>query len=163
MILKCEPQDFHEIFEIINDGASAYKGVIPADRWQDPYMTEEELKTQVEEGVEFFKYAEQGKTYGVMGIQHKGDVTLIRHAYVRTVERNKGIGSRLLHHLCMVATTPILIGTWTDAAWAIRFYIKHGFRLLEKEETVDLLKKYWRISERQIEASVVLASEDWGK
>ncbi len=161
MILKCEPQDFHEIYEIINDGASAYKGVIPDDRWQEPYMPEDELSRQIQEGVEFWKYSENGKIYGVMGIQDRGDVTLIRHAYVRKAERKKVIGSRLLYHLCTVAPTPILIGTWKDATWAIRFYEKHGFRLLDGHETVRLLKKYWKIPDRQIETSVVLASKDW--
>src|SRR5215216_5911120 len=117
MINKCEPKDFQDIYEIINDAATAYRGVIPVDRWHEPYMTEEELKKQIAEGVEFWGYQEDGKIIGVMGIQFKGDVTLIRHAYVRTVKRNKGIGSRLLEHLRSIATTPVLIGTWTDASW----------------------------------------------
>jgi N-acetylglutamate synthase-like GNAT family acetyltransferase len=161
MILKCEQSDFNDILDIINDGASAYKGVIPDDRWHDPYMSEEELNTQLEEGVEFWKYLDNGTVMGVMGIQDREEVTLIRHAYVRTMERNKGIGSKLLTHLCTIAPTPVLIGTWKDAAWAIKFYLKHGFRLLDKEETETVLKKYWNISHRQIETSVVLASADW--
>lgn len=158
MICKCEEKDFNEIYEIINDAATAYRGVIPTDRWHEPYMTEEELKRQIDEGVEFWNYSEDGKIIGVMGIQFKGDVTLIRHAYVRTLERNKGIGSKLLGHLCAMSTTPILIGTWADANWAIIFYQKHGFRLLQKEEKDDLLRKYWTIPERQVNTSVVLAS-----
>jgi GNAT superfamily N-acetyltransferase len=161
MVLKCEQSDFQDILDIINDGASAYKGVIPADRWHDPYMPEEELKIQIDEGVGFWKNLDNGVITGVMGIQDRQGVTLIRHAYVRTTERNKGIGSKLITHLCTIAPTPILVGTWKDASWAIRFYEKHGFRLLEKNETVAVLKKYWNISHRQIETSVVLASADW--
>lgn len=161
MILKCEQSDFSDILDIINDGASAYKGVIPDDRWQDPYMSEEELKVQIEEGVQFWKFMDNGTVIGVMGIQDRQEVTLIRHAYVRTSERNKGIGARLLMHLYTIALTPVLIGTWKDASWAIRFYEKHGFRLLDKEETETVLKKYWNISHRQIETSVVLASADY--
>jgi N-acetylglutamate synthase-like GNAT family acetyltransferase len=161
MIFKCEQKDFNEIYEIINDAASAYRGVIPADRWHEPYMTEDELKRQIDEGVQFWSYIEDEKIIGVMGIQFKKDVTLIRHAYVRTIKRKKGIGSMLLEHLCTISATPILIGTWTDAKWAIKFYQKHGFRLLPKEEKNNLLRKYWTIPVRQIEASVVLASSNW--
>jgi len=161
MIFKCEKRDFNEIYEIINDGAMAYRGVIPADRWHEPYMTEEELGNQINEGVQFWGFKEDEQITGVMGIQSKPDVTLIRHAYVRTVHRNKGIGSRLLKHLLALATTPVLIGTWSDAKWAIEFYQKHGFRMLPSEEKNNLLRKYWAIPARQIETSVVLAGPDW--
>jgi N-acetylglutamate synthase-like GNAT family acetyltransferase len=161
MIAKCQPEDFAEIYGIINDAATAYRGVIPADRWQEPYMTEEELRRQMDEGVEFWSYTEAGTIVGVMGIQPMEDVTLIRHAYVRTAKRNKGIGSKLLEHLRGLTTMPILIGTWADAKWAIEFYQKHGFVLLSKEEKDLVLRKYWRIPDRQIETSVVLASPDW--
>ena len=161
MISKCEQRDFNEIYEIINDATTASRGVIPADRWHEPYMTEEELKRQIDEGVQFWSYTEDEEIIGVMGIQFKGDVTLIRHAYVRTAKRNKGIGSKLLEHLYATSTTPVLIGTWADAKWAIEFYQKHGFRLLATEEKNNLLRKYWTIPDRQIEASVVLASADW--
>src|SRR5206468_2938931 len=127
MISRCDENDFAIIYQVINDGAFAYRGIIPADRWHEPYMSCEELKTQINEGVEFWKYSEDGQVLGVMGIQFKGDVTLIRHAYVRARERKKGIGGRLLQHLCTSATTPILIGTWAAATWAICFYQKHGF------------------------------------
>lgn len=160
MILSCEPKHFDEIYEIINDAATAYKGIIPEDRWHEPYMTKAELQKQIDEGVEFWGYTENGKMTGVMGIQFKGDVTLIRHAYVRTTERNKGIGGKLLAHLHAKTTTPVLIGTWEDATWAIEFYKKHGFRLLSTEEKNNLLRKYWSIPERQVETSVVLASSD---
>ncbi len=161
MISKSEQKDFNEIYEIINDGASAYKGIIPEDRWHEPYMTEDELKKQIAEGVEFWTYTEDDKIIGVMGIQFKKDVTLIRHAYIRTSERKKGIGSKLLEHLRTIAATPILIGTWADAKWAVEFYQKHGFRLLPEQEKNTLLRKYWAIPDRQIETSVVLASTNW--
>jgi len=161
MISKSEQKDFNEIHEIINDGASAYRGIIPADRWHEPYMTQLELRRQIDEGVQFWNYKEDGKILGVMGIQLKNDVTLIRHAYVRTSERKKGIGSKLLEHLLIKATTPVLIGTWADAKWAIEFYQKHGFRLLPEEEKNNLLRKYWAIPPRQIETSVVLANGNW--
>ena len=161
MICKCDQKDFNEIYEIINDAAMAYRGIIPADRWHEPYMSEEELKRQIDEGVQFWCYAEGGKILGVMGIQFKEDVTLIRHAYVRTTKRNSGIGSKLLEHLYAISRTPVLIGTWADAKWATEFYQKHGFRLLPKEEKNNLLRKYWTIPVRQIETSVVLASSDW--
>src|SRR4030095_7817351 len=155
MIIRCEQKDFKDIYEIINDGAAAYRGIIPADRWHEPYMTEEELQNQINDGVEFWGYVDEGQITGVMGIQPKGDVTLIRHAYVRTANRNKGIGSRLLTHLLSFAITPVLIGTWADATWAIGFYRKHGFRLLPIDEKDKLLSKYWSIPLRQIQTSVV--------
>ena len=161
MINKCERKDFDEIYEIINDASMAYKGIIPADRWHEPYMPKAELEKQIGELVEFWKYTEGEKTLGVMGIQFKEDVTLIRHAYVRTKERKKGIGTQLLNYLVEIATTPVLIGTWADASWAIDFYIKHGFRLLEENEKNRLLFKYWSVPVRQVETSVVLASKDW--
>ncbi|EEI94098.1 acetyltransferase, GNAT family [Sphingobacterium spiritivorum ATCC 33300] len=161
MIIKCEQKDLNEIYEIINDASIAYKGVIPDDRWHEPYMTELELKNQIADGVEFWGYKEGKTLIGVMGIQYKSEVTLIRHAYVRTKERSKGIGRQLLAHLNSMATTPVLIGTWTDAKWAISFYLKNGFRLLERSEINILLPRYWTIPIRQIETSVVLASSNW--
>ncbi len=161
MISKCTTEDFEIIYSIINDAAIAYKGIIPPDRWHEPYMSKEELEQQIAEGVEFWCYKEDEKILGVMGIQFKGEVTLIRHAYVRTNSRNKGIGKKLLHHLSSISATPILIGTWADAVWAIEFYKKHGFRLVTQEEKNKLLKKFWSIPERQVETSVVLASYDW--
>ncbi|HEX8332197.1 MAG TPA: GNAT family N-acetyltransferase, partial [Segetibacter sp.] len=155
MVAKCHEEDFKEIFTIINDGASAYKGIIPDDRWHDPYMPEDELQTQIDEGVQFWCYKEGNEILGVMGIQNKDDVTLIRHAYVRTANRNKGIGGKLLSHLTSISRTPILIGTWADAKWAIDFYQKHGFALVSAVEKEKLLLQYWSIPERQIETSVV--------
>jgi len=162
-ITRTDPSDLQDIYDIINDGAQAYKNIIPADRYHEPYMPEKELENQISDGVEFWKYIEGNDILGVMGIQYKGEVTLIRHAYVRTSQRSKGIGGKLLEHLRSMTTTPILIGTWADAGWAIGFYQKHGFRVLEKGEKNALLRKYWTIPERQVETSVVLASRNWGR
>ncbi len=159
MIRPCIPGDFEAIYDIVNDGAKAYKGVIPADRWKEPYMTEEELRHEMGEGIEFWGYEEGGRLIGVMGIQHIQDVTLIRHAYVRTVNRNRGIGAKLLTHLRKQTTQPLLIGTWAEATWAIRFYKKHGFHVVPGDEKNRLLKKYWSIPERQVQTSVVLAEK----
>jgi N-acetylglutamate synthase-like GNAT family acetyltransferase len=156
MIRKCIDEDFEEIFNIINDAAIAYKGVIPPDRWHEPYMTREELQAQIEDGVRFSCYVDSNEIIGVMGIQDKADVALIRHAYVRTKQRKKGIGSLLLQELIKDSKKPILIGTWKAADWAIRFYVKHGFRLVEEEEKNRLLRKYWAIPDQQVETSVVL-------
>jgi N-acetylglutamate synthase-like GNAT family acetyltransferase len=156
MIRKGTGEDFEDIFTIINDAAIAYKGVIPPDRWHEPYMTREELQAQIEDGVQFSCYVDNNEIVGVMGIQDKADVQLIRHAYVRTRQRNKGIGTFLLQELIKDAKKPILIGTWKAAEWAIRFYEKHGFRVVEEEEKNRLLKKYWAIPDRQVETSVVL-------
>ena len=161
MIEKCTANDFEDIYEIINDAASAYKGVIPADCWHEPYMSKDELRTQINQGVEFWCYKETEKIMGVMGVQDKGDVTLIRHAHVRTIYRNKGIGGKLLARLIELTSKPVLIGTWSEAKWAIDFYKKYGFSLLPEEEKNKLLAKYWIISQRQVETSVVLANADW--
>ena len=161
MIRQCDNSEFGIIYEIINDAAQAYKGVIPVDRWEEPYMSEDELRREMDEGVLFWGYEEDGELVGVTGIQHVQDVTLIRHAYVRTAKRKQGIGGKLLSHLRKQTTRPILIGTWADAIWAIRFYEKHGFRLVPSEEKNRLLKKYWSVPERQIETSVVLADQKW--
>jgi GNAT superfamily N-acetyltransferase len=161
MIVPVKNSDFIIVHEIINDGASAYKGIIPVDRWHEPYMSVEELQAQIEDGVKFWCYVDGEQIIAVMGIQNKEDVTLIRHAYVRTAARNKGIGGKLLQHLSTLVTTPILIGTWADASWAISFYEKHGFRLVSFNEKEQLLRKYWNIPLRQIDTSVVLASANW--
>jgi N-acetylglutamate synthase-like GNAT family acetyltransferase len=161
LIRPCEATEFDTIYEIINDAAQAYRGVIPADRWQEPYMPKEELRHAIEEGIAFWGYEEDGELIGVMGIQPVQDVTLIRHAYVRTAEQNRGVGGKLLAHLRTQTDRPVLIGTWADAVWAIRFYEKHGFRLVSPEEKERLLKKYWSIPERQVATSVVLADQTW--
>jgi len=161
MIRKCRENDFAVILEIVNDGAQAYRNTIPEDRWREPYMSAEELRGEMGDGVVFWGYEEDGVLTGVMGIQDKGDVTLIRHAYVRTSRRNHGIGGRILRFLESMTAKPILIGTWAAASWAIVFYEKNGFRLLEQEEKDRLLKKYWTIPKRQIQTSVVLANAGW--
>lgn len=163
MIHPCTSQDFDRIHTIINDGARAYKGIIPADRWTDPYMSRAQLQHEIDEGVIFWGYQDNGQLPGVMGIQAIRDVTLIRHAYVLTTSQKQGIGANLLAHLRELATGPVLIGTWADATWAIRFYEKHGFQLIAGQEKDDLLKKYWTIPDRQVETSVVLADANWRK
>lgn len=160
-IRRCDGTDFEVIYSIINEAAQAYKGVIPEDCWKEPYMPKEELRQEIDAGVIFWGCEEDGDLVGVMGLQHVQDVALIRHAYVRTAKKNRGIGKDLLFHLLKQTTRPILVGTWTAAAWAIRFYEKNGFRLVSRKEKDVLLKKYWRISERQIETSVVLVDEKW--
>ncbi len=161
MIGLCSDTDFETIYAIINDGADAYRGVIPADRWHEPYMSREELRHEIESGVHFWGYRREGGLLGVMGIQDVQDVTLIRHAYVRTANHNQGIGGTLLSGLRKLTTRPVLVGTWAAATWAVRFYERHGFRLVTPEEKDRLLKRYWSISERQVETSVVLGDGCW--
>jgi N-acetylglutamate synthase-like GNAT family acetyltransferase len=161
MIRRCDENEFETIWQIINDGAQAYKGVIPPDRWNEPYMSREELRHEMREGVEFWCFEEEGELTGVMGIQPVKDVTLIRHAYVRTRRQKTGIGAQLLSHLRTLTNGPVLIGTWADASWAIRFYEKHGFQLVDTEEKNRLLKTYWTIPDRQADTSVVLADRLW--
>jgi GNAT superfamily N-acetyltransferase len=161
IIRRCEENDFSIVGQIINDAAQAYRGIIPDDRWHEPYMSEEELRHEIDDGVVFWGYEEGGRLLGVMGIQDRGDVDLMRHAYVRTQNRNQGIGTALLHHLERLTEKPILIGTWLDAAWAIRFYQKNGYRPLSRRETEALLRKFWTIPERQVETSIVLADRKW--
>jgi GNAT superfamily N-acetyltransferase len=161
MIRKCGKTDFEAIFEIINDAAGAYKGIIPDDCWHEPYMPREELKEKIEAGVSFWGYEDKEALIAVMGIQDKGEVTLIRHAYVRTSKRNQGIGTHLLRFLESMTEKPMLVGTWAAATWAIAFYQKNGYRLLPQAEKNRLLRKYWTVPERQIETSMVLASVKW--
>lgn len=161
MMRNCDDSDIPAIYEIVNDAAIAYKGVIPADRWHEPYMPMDELKGQIAGGVLFHGYEEDGQLLGVMGIQDKGDVFLIRHAYVRTSARRKGIGAALLRRLVAATDKPVLIGTWSSAAWALDFYRKNGFRALSRKETETLLRRYWSIPARQVETSTVLADARW--
>jgi N-acetylglutamate synthase-like GNAT family acetyltransferase len=161
VIRKCTGSDFEVILEIINDAAQAYKGVIPADCWHEPYMSREELKHEIEDRVYFWGFEDEVSLIGVMGIQDKGDVILIRHAYVRSNKRNQGIGTRLLRFLESTTEKPILIGTWADATWAIAFYKKKRYRLLPEKEKNRLLRKYWTIPRRQAVTSVVLANKRW--
>jgi N-acetylglutamate synthase-like GNAT family acetyltransferase len=161
MIRGCDDGDSEVIWTIINDGAQAYKGVIPADQWTEPFMSREKMQREIDDGVVFWGLEDDGELVGVMGIQKVQDVTLIRHAYVRSRWQKRGIGAQLLAHLRGLTADPILIGTWADAVWAIGFYEKHGFRMVGVADKERLLKKYWKISERQRETSVVLADSKW--
>jgi GNAT superfamily N-acetyltransferase len=157
MIRKLASSDFEAILQVVNDAAEAYKGIIPADRWKEPYMPVEELRAEMEDGVEFYGWKEKGILVGVMGIQQVRDVTLIRHAYVLTSRQRNGIGAKLLKHLLILAkTSEVLVGTWEAAFWAVRFYEKYGFRLVSKEEKNRLLREFWNIPERQVDTSFVL-------
>jgi len=161
IVRPCEDSEFETVYAIINDAAQAYRGIIPADRWKEPYMPQEELLHEMDEGVVFWGYEEDGELLGVMGIQDVKDITLMRHAYVLTARRSQGIGGKILAVLREKTTRPVLIGTWAAAVWAIHFYEKHGFRLVSTEEKNRLLKKYWSIPERQVDTSVVLADRRW--
>ena len=156
MIRQCSAVDFKRMLTIVNDSAEAYRGTIPDDCWREPYMSPEELSFEVGDGVVFWGFESGGTLIGVMGIQDRGDVTLIRHAYVLTGRRGGGVGGELLRHLLKFTNGPVLVGTWAAASWAIGFYEKNGFRLVTPGEKDRLLKKYWKINSRQIEMSVVL-------
>jgi GNAT superfamily N-acetyltransferase len=154
----CAENDVPAVNKIINAAALAYRGVIPADCWHEPYMPMKELLTEMAAGIVFTGYFSEGDLIGVMGIQQVRNVCLIRHAYVLPESQGLGIGSKLLSHLREGEKCPILIGTWRAASWAIRFYERHGFELVPEESVARLLHTYWRVPERQIETSVVLAS-----
>jgi GNAT superfamily N-acetyltransferase len=156
-IRACRDDERPAILAIVNAAAEAYRGVIPADRWHEPYMAADELDRAIAAGVVFWGYEEDGELAGVMGIQPVGDVELIRHAYVRPGRQRSGVGSALLRHLRGVASRPMLVGTWAAAGWAIAFYERHGFELVSTERKAELLRTYWDIPERQIATSVVLA------
>lgn len=161
MIRKCTADDFERIYEIINNAAQAYKGIIPVEYWKVPYMSRDELRGELDDGIEMWGYEDDGELVGIMGIQHSKNVTLIRHAYVCTSRQNQGIGGELLSHLRELTSEPILIATWSNAIWAVRFYEKHGFRLVSREEGNRLQRKYWSSPKMKINASVVLAEEKW--
>ena len=160
IVRPCRADEAGAILAIINAAAEAYRGLIPADRWHEPYMPADELQRELAAGVAFWGCETGGKLVGMMGIQDRGEVSLIRHAYVQTAQRRKGIGEKLLKHLEGTTAKPILIGTWSAAAWAIRFYEKNGYRVLSRPEIERLLRRYWSIPGRQIETSVVLAKSD---
>jgi GNAT superfamily N-acetyltransferase len=160
-IRQSDAADFQLIFSLINDAAQVYRGIIPSDRWHDPYMPVEELSHEIAGGVIFWVAEDDEDVLGVMGVQDRGEVTLVRHAYVSPAHQRKGIGVRLLRHIEALTTKPILIGTWADASWAIDFYRRNGFTLMPPDDTRRLLKTYWSIPERQIETSVVLADQRW--
>jgi GNAT superfamily N-acetyltransferase len=156
-IRPCGDDERARILEIVNAAAEAYRGVIPADRWRDPYMDAAELDAEIAAGVSFWGVEAAAGLVGVMGLQAVGDVHLIRHAYVEPGHQRIGAGGRLLDHLRAATPGRMLVGTWADATWAIRFYARHGFVQVSPEQRTRLLRTYWSIPERQIETSVVLA------
>jgi GNAT superfamily N-acetyltransferase len=157
-IRPCRDDDRAAVLQIVNAAAEAYRGVIPADRWREPYMPAAELDEEIAAGVAFWGYEADGGLVGVMGIQPVRDVDLIRHAYVAPGSQRRGVGGALLEHLARGKTRRMLVGTWAAAEWAVRFYRRHGFELVPPDRTAPLLRTYWRIPERQVETSVVLAS-----
>jgi len=161
LIRKSVDADLATILAIVNDGAQAYRGVIPADRWHDPYMPKDELEREIAAGVVFWVAEEDGRLLGVMGIQDKGDVALVRHAYVASALQKKGVGTTLLRHVESLTDKPILIGTWASASWAIDFYRRNGYTVVPDQVKDRLLQTYWSIPARQVETSVVLADRRW--
>jgi N-acetylglutamate synthase-like GNAT family acetyltransferase len=160
-IRKSSTADVPTIFAIVNDGAQAYRGVIPADRWHEPYMPMAELESEIAAGVQFWLAEDGGRVFAVMGIQDKGDVALVRHAYTSTSAQRKGFGTRLLKHVENLTGKPVLIGTWAAATWAIDFYKRNGYAVVSHAEKERLLRTYWSIPARQVETSVVLADRRW--
>ena len=160
MIRELTGDDLAEALAIVNAAAEAYRGVIPPDRWKEPYMPKGELAAEIAAGIAFSGW-DEGGLQGVMGVQPVEDVILIRHAYVRPERQGEGIGTALLDALCRDVDRPILIGTWAAAIWAIRFYEARGFALVGEDEKAELLKRYWTVPDRQIETSVVLGDERW--
>ena len=161
LLREAEGGDFEAILAIVNDAARAYRGVIPADRWHEPYMEGDELADELAAEVRFWVAEDEGRVVGVMGLQDKGDVDLVRHAYVATTQQRRGIGAMLLRHIEALVDKPLLIGTWADASWAIDFYRRNGFALVAGADKDRLLRKYWSIPARQMETSVVLADRRW--
>jgi N-acetylglutamate synthase-like GNAT family acetyltransferase len=161
LIRKSVDEDFTAMLAIINDAASAYRGVIPADRWHEPYMPADALGKEIASGVVFWVAEQEGRLTAVMGIQDKGDVALVRHAYVAPTTQRTGVGTLLLRHVEGLTDKPILIGTWAAASWAVEFYRRNGFTIVSISEKDRLLQTYWSIPARQIETSVVLANGRW--
>jgi GNAT superfamily N-acetyltransferase len=155
-VRRCRDHERASVLAIINAAAEAYRGVIPADRWHEPYMPASELDAEIAAGVDFWGYETDGERVGIMGIQAVRDVDLIRHAYVSPGSQQRGVGGALLEHLTRSSARPVLVGTWAAAEWAIRFYRRHGFEQVSPERKAVLLKTYWTIPDRQIETSVVL-------
>ncbi len=161
LIRKSVETDFEAMLAVVNDAAHAYRGVIPVDRWHDPYMSADELASEIAGGVVFWVAEQDGRLSGMMGIQDKGDVALVRHAYVAPTTQRSGVGTSLLRHVQGLVDTPILIGTWAAASWAIEFYRRNGFTVVTTSQKDRLLRTYWSIPARQIETSVVLADGRW--
>ena len=156
-IQMCSATEHHAIGLAINDASKAYRGVIPADCWKSPYMTAAELEAEIADGVLFWGLSIRGELVGVMGLQHRDGVDLIRHSYVCRPWQGKGIGCALLAAVELYSKTQILVGTWAQATWAIGFYQANGYRLLDNNKKSELLDQYWQIPTRQAQASVVLA------
>jgi GNAT superfamily N-acetyltransferase len=154
-------RDFAAILAIVTDAAQAYRGVIPPDRWREPYMPPDELAEEIAHGVVFWAAEEDGRLLGVMGIQDKGEVALVRHAYVAPQAQRAGVGTSLLRHIEGLAAKPVLIGTWAAAKWAIDFYLRNGYTLVSPADKDALLARYWSVPARQVETSVVLADRRW--
>lgn len=161
LIRKSIKADFAAMLAIINDAARAYHGVIPADRWHEPYMPADELEKEIIGGVVFWVAEQDGRLSGVIGIQDKEEVALVRHAYVAPTTQRSGVGTKLLRHVESLVDKPILIGTWAAASWAIEFYRRNGFTIVPTDHKDHLLRKYWSIPARQIETSIVLANGRW--
>ena len=161
LIRRSMEADFPAMLAIVNEAARAYRGVIPGDRWHEPYMTADELAIEIDGGVVFWVAEQDRHLLGMMGIQDKGDVALVRHAYVAPTTQRAGVGTRLLRHVEALTDKPILIGTWASASWAIHFYQRNGFSVVSTGEKDRLLRKYWSISARQVETSVVLGNGRW--
>jgi N-acetylglutamate synthase-like GNAT family acetyltransferase len=161
LIRRSVEADVAAIAAVINEAAQAYRGVIPGDRWHEPYMPTDELEKEISDGVVFWVAEQEGRLSGVMGIQDKGDVALVRHAYVAPTIQRSGVGTRLLRHVQGLTDKPILIGTWAAASWAIEFYRRNGFTIVPTDDKNHLLRKYWSIPARQIETSIVLANGRW--
>jgi N-acetylglutamate synthase-like GNAT family acetyltransferase len=161
VIRRSVEADFAAMLAIVNDAAHAYRGVIPVDRWHEPYMPADELAREIAGGVAFWVAEQEGRLSGVMGVQDKGDVVLVRHAYVAPTTQRTGVGTRLLRHVQVLVDKPILIGTWAAASWAIEFYQRNGFTAVPSDHKDRLLRTYWSIPARQIETSVVLANGRW--
>ena len=156
-IRPCRDDERGEILAIVNAAAEAYRGVIPADRWREPYMDARELDAEIAAGVAFWGYEADDVLIAAIGIQPRGDVDLIRHAYVLPGHQGRGVGGAVLHHVRRLSARRMLVGTWAAADWAISFYRRHGFELVSAERTTTLLQAYWTIPDRQVETSVVLA------
>jgi GNAT superfamily N-acetyltransferase len=155
-VRPCRDDERGAILAIVNEAAEAYRGVIPPDRWHEPYMPADELDDEIAAGVAFWGYEADGALLGIMGIQPVDDVDLIRHAYVTPGSQRRGVGGALLEHLTASATRTLLVGTWAAADWAIRFYERHGFELVSPQRKSELLRTYWTIPDRQVDTSVVL-------
>ena len=160
-VRKSLDSDLASMLAVINDAAQAYRGAIPPDRWREPYMPHSELLDEIAHGVAFWVAEDETRLLGLIGIQDKGPVALLRHAYVAPAAQRKHVGTTLLRHAASLTQKPLLVGTWANAAWAVEFYQRNGFTLLGDEDKDCLLRTYWSIPERQIETSVVLADRRW--